>query len=263
MGLILAFNAGAINAGGFLMLHQYTSHMTGFASEFADGLALGDARLILNAAGALIAFVTGSAVTAILVNWARQHRMRPIYAPPLLLEALLLLSFGVLGGTSALFTRMTPFAVPVTVLLLSFVMGLQNAMVSKTSGGVIRTTHMTGNITDFGMELGKALYWNRQGPERDELLVRHDRLRMRRAGSLIAMFIGGGYIGALGFQHVGYVCVIPFAAILLTLAVPPLYREFTDSTGPLQLRFKGLEGWEMKTQHQRNKDTDGHPARHD
>lgn len=223
MGLLLAFNAGAINAGGFLVLHLYTSHMTGFASQFADGLVLGNARLVLNAAGAILAFVAGAAVTAVLVNWARQRRLRTVYAPPLLLEALLLLPFGVLGSASTL-SWMTPFALPITVLLLSFVMGLQNAVVSKTSGGSIRTTHMTGNITDFGMELGKLLYWNR----RDLALarpVRHDRSRLRNAGSLIGMFVIGGSVGALGFKYVGYVCVVPFAALLLALAAPPLYRE--------------------------------------
>ena len=42
LGLFLAFNAGAINAGGFLAVSQYTSHMTGLVSEMADHLALGD-----------------------------------------------------------------------------------------------------------------------------------------------------------------------------------------------------------------------------
>jgi uncharacterized membrane protein YoaK (UPF0700 family) len=50
--------------------------------------------------------------------------------------------------------------VPLTVLLLSFMMGLQNAG-SKTSGGSTRTTHMTGNFTDLGMELGKMFFWKR------------------------------------------------------------------------------------------------------
>jgi hypothetical protein len=45
--------------------------------------------------------------------------------------------------------------------LLAFTMGLQNAVVSKISASQIRTTHMTGVITDLGIELGKLLYWNR------------------------------------------------------------------------------------------------------
>ena len=36
LGLLLAFNAGAINAGGFLVVQMYTSHMSGFLSLLAD-----------------------------------------------------------------------------------------------------------------------------------------------------------------------------------------------------------------------------------
>jgi hypothetical protein len=48
---VLAFNAGAINAGGFLVLHLYTSHMTGFASQLLDGMARRNATLSLKGAG--------------------------------------------------------------------------------------------------------------------------------------------------------------------------------------------------------------------
>jgi uncharacterized membrane protein YoaK (UPF0700 family) len=38
LGLALAFVAGAINAGGFLAVPQYTSHMTGIGSALADSV---------------------------------------------------------------------------------------------------------------------------------------------------------------------------------------------------------------------------------
>eukprot|EP01034_Spumella_vulgaris_P004479 gene4479-5717_t len=47
LGLLLAFNAGAINAGGFLVVGLYTSHMTGFVSVIADNLVLGQMVLVL------------------------------------------------------------------------------------------------------------------------------------------------------------------------------------------------------------------------
>ncbi|MBN8757491.1 MULTISPECIES: YoaK family protein [Variovorax] len=222
LGLLLAFNAGAVNAGGFLVLHMYTSHMTGFASQLADGMVLGNVTLLLNALGAILAFLTGAAVCAMLVNWGRQHRMHGVYALPLVLEAALMFPFGLMGAITL--TWATPFAVPLTVLLLSFIMGLQNAVASKTSGGSIRTTHMTGNITDMGIEIGKMLYWNgRARPA--ALAVRHDRARMRRAGGLVGMFVLGGAVGALGFKYVGFVCVVPLAALLLALSIPPLLRD--------------------------------------
>ena len=40
LGACLAFVAGATNAGGFLALGYYTSHMTGFLSSLADNLGL-------------------------------------------------------------------------------------------------------------------------------------------------------------------------------------------------------------------------------
>ena len=230
--MLLAFNAGAVNAGGFLVLHMYTSHMTGFASQLADGTVLGNATLVLNASGALFSFIAGAAVCAILVNWARQHRFHSVYALPLLLEALLMFPFGLMGAITL--TWRTPFAVPLTVLLLSFIMGLQNAVASKTSAGAIRTTHMTGNITDLGIELGKMLYWNGKPATAGSPLVRHNAQRMRTVGALIAMFVLGGLAGAYGFKHVGFVCVIPLAAVLLVLSVPPLRRDLPRSKLLLQ-----------------------------
>jgi uncharacterized membrane protein YoaK (UPF0700 family) len=224
LGLLLAFNAGAVNAGGFLVLHMYTSHMTGFASQLADGMVLGNVTLLLNALGAILAFVTGAAVCAVLVNWGRQHRLHGVYALPLVLEAALMFPFGLMGAITL--TWATPFAVPLTVLLLSFIMGLQNAVASKTSGGSIRTTHMTGNITDMGIELGKMLYWNRRTALLPmQVAVRHDRSRLRRAAGLVGMFVAGGAVGALGFKYVGFICVVPLAALLLALSIPPLLRD--------------------------------------
>ena len=47
LGFALAFVAGAINAGGFLAVQQYTSHMTGIVSSMADSLVLGAYDVVL------------------------------------------------------------------------------------------------------------------------------------------------------------------------------------------------------------------------
>jgi len=224
LGLLLAFTAGAVNAGGFLVLHMYTSHMTGFDSQVADGLVLGNARLVGTAVGAIVAFALGSAVCAVLVNWSRAHQLHGVYALPLMLESVLLLVFGFAGSLTL--GWQTSFTAPLTVLLLSFIMGLQNAVGSKTSGGSVRTTHMTGNITDFGMELGKWFYFRARATSIPSAttLARH-RMRLRVTGGLVSMFVLGGLVGALGFKFVGFVCVVPLAALLLTLSTPPLLRD--------------------------------------
>ena len=220
LGVVLACVAGATNAGGFLAVGQYTSHMTGFVSLLADNLVLGNTALVLSACGALLAFLCGAAATSLLVNWARHHRLRSSYALPLLLEAALMLLFGVLGA--AMLAWPTPFAVPLAVLLLSFIMGLQNATVTKMSSSQIRTTHMTGVITDLGMELGRALYWNRHGSP-PEHRVHANHVRLRLFAGLLSMFLLGGIAGALGFRHLGFVFVVPLAVVLCLLSLPPLW----------------------------------------
>jgi uncharacterized membrane protein YoaK (UPF0700 family) len=221
LGGLLAFNAGAINAGGFLVVGMYTSHMTGFASMLADNLILGNVGLLLGALGTLLAFTAGAATTAVQVNWARQHHLRSEYALPLLLEAGLLLVFGLLGAT---LNRQTPFAVPLTVLVLAYTMGLQNAVVSKISASQIRTTHMTGVITDLGIELGKVFYWNRtQTPTASH--VRANRIKLKLYSMLLASFMGGGLVGAAGFKYLGFIWVLPLATILLLLSLPPLNAD--------------------------------------
>jgi uncharacterized membrane protein YoaK (UPF0700 family) len=221
LGGLLAFNAGAINAGGFLVVGMYTSHMTGFASMLADNLILGNVGLLLGALGTLLAFIAGAATTAVQVNWARQHHLRSEYALPLLLEAGLLLVFGLLGAT---LNRQTPFAVPLTVLVLAYTMGLQNAVVSKISASQIRTTHMTGVITDLGIELGKIFYWNRNQTPAD-FQVRANRIKLRLYSMLLATFMAGGLVGAAGFKFLGFIWVLPMATILLLLSLPPLYAD--------------------------------------
>jgi uncharacterized membrane protein YoaK (UPF0700 family) len=205
--------------------------MSGFMSQLADGMVLGNSAMVLTALGAILAFTTGAATTAMLVNFARRHHLRSIYALPLLLEALLLLPFGVMGA--ATLNWHTPFYVPATVLLLSFMMGLQNAVGSKTSGGSIRTTHMTGNITDLGMELGKVLYWNgRKTPATAR--IHGDWSRIRLAGGLLLAFLVGGASGAAGFQTVGFVFVLPFAVLLFLLAWLPTQGDLARLRGPMR-----------------------------
>ena len=73
LGRWLAFVAGAANAGGFLAMGQYTSHMSGVVASLSDNLALGQIVLVLTGLSALLAFLTGAATSAVLINWGRRH----------------------------------------------------------------------------------------------------------------------------------------------------------------------------------------------
>lgn len=218
----LAFIAGAINAGGLLAVHQYTSHMSGVMAAIADNLVLGSTSLVLDGIAAVLAFIAGSATTAILVNWGRRRALHSQFALPLLLEASLLLGFGLLG--SRMQGQHWSF-ISVTVSLLCYVMGLQNAMITKFSHYEIRTTHVTGMITDIGIELGKLLYWNGPSGPSAHPPVMANRSKIRLLLVLISMFMLGGLAGALGFKYLGYIATVPLAALLIALAGVPVLDD--------------------------------------
>jgi len=222
LGRWLAFIAGAANAGGFLAVGQYTSHMSGIVSALADNFAVGDFGLIVAGLSSLAAFMTGAATSAIMINWGRRRRAQSEYALPLMLEAVLLLCFGLLG--SNLENNRFLF-VPATVGLLCYVMGLQNAIITKISKAEIRTTHMTGIVTDIGIEIGKLFYWNVSESGPGITAVKADRSRLRLLASLLGMFFIGGLAGALGFKYVGFISTLPLSAMLVVLAVVPLMDD--------------------------------------
>jgi uncharacterized membrane protein YoaK (UPF0700 family) len=223
LGCTLAFVAGAVNAGGFFAVGQYTSHMSGIVSTMADELATGNLALVLAGLSSLISFLSGAATSAVLINWGRRRETRSRYAIPLMFEAILLLCFGMLGAN---LEHERLLYVPLTVDLLCFVMGLQNAMVTKISRAEIRTTHVTGLVTDIGIELGKLLYWN--GKAAGEPVVA-DRARLSLLTALFGMFFFGALAGAFGFTHIGFVVTVPLACLLVLLAIVPIIDDLTEA----------------------------------
>ncbi len=225
LGYTLTFVAGATNAGGFLAVAQYTSHMTGIVSAMADHVALAEYTLALGGAGALLSFLTGAACSALLVNFARGRQLQSEYALPLLLEAALLLVFGLLGARLALIDTLR---VPLAVLLLCFIMGLQNAVISKLSRAEIRTTHVTGMATDLGIELGKLAYRNGAAAAgRPKVMA--DRSRLWVLGLMLLCFFGGGVVGAVGFKHIGFASTLPLALALVLLAGIPAADDLAEA----------------------------------
>lgn len=210
LGLWLAFIAGAMNAGGFLIVGRYTSHMTGIASSVGDALAVGSVQAIIAAMVLLGSFIGGATSTAMLVNLMRDRKPDYQYSAVLMLESALLLLFIAV----VLLTKPLP---PLLFLsaLLCFLMGLQNAMITKISGAIIRTTHITGLATDIGIELGRTLYRRLSGNHQMQLHPEKSTL----FASLMAAFIFGGIVGATAIMQLGVMSLLPLTLLLAGLSI--------------------------------------------
>lgn len=218
IGVILTLVAGALNAGGFLAIGQYTSHMTGMVSAFADQVAIRNFAFAGIAAISWLAFVSGAATTALLVNYLRRAKVDNVYAVPLLIEATLILIFGAFGGA---LQKHEFVDVSFAVITLCFTMGLQNALITKISRAEIRTTHVTGLSTDMGIEIGKLVYWNRKKGDEEQVAVTANLRKLRVHAILIGSFLLGAMAGALGFRFAGFISTVPLAIALAAISIAP------------------------------------------
>lgn len=208
LATLLATIAGAANAGGFIALGEYASHMTGYLSQTADGIALGKIGMALQALGAIAAFLGGAAFATLLMAWARLTRPHLAVAAPLAAQGAVFLLIAALGAADApVWAELYPLCV---------VMGLQNATITKISGAVIRTTHATGMVTDLGIEIGRMAAHARLGPG----VKRPDRRKARLFARILLSFLAGGIVGAFGYGWAGAAFSAPLGLLALAPALP-------------------------------------------
>ncbi|HET6306028.1 MAG TPA: YoaK family protein [Rhodopila sp.] len=209
----LAAIAGALNAIGFFKVGLYASHMTGNISTLADHLALGDLVPAVTYLGVIGAFIAGAAVSTLLANEGQRRGVPGVHSLSLLAEAVLL---GLLAGADAWLPEVHQTAL--FIFGMSFLMGLQNAIVTRVSDARIRTTHVTGMVTDIGIEVGSLIDVARRRRGRAETRVNLERLALH--GPMVAAFFSGSILGVLAYRLAGPLALAAAALGLAALALP-------------------------------------------
>jgi uncharacterized membrane protein YoaK (UPF0700 family) len=251
LALVLPFVAGAVNASGFFIVGTYTSHVTGSVARVGDELAQGHTAGALQAGMLVLAFFMGTALATALVERARRVG-RAHYVGALMTESLMLLVVTLLGVTEP---KHIPFLQVLTTALLCAAMGMQNALVTKLSGAVVRTTHLTGIVTDLGIESVRVWQWlrtNTPGAPLARKLARLHRVpelrRLRLHLAIFSSFLGGAFIGPLLYLRQGFASMLLPVTVLLGLVIfdsviglrstgLPFERQpSTDAPGPPEPR---------------------------
>ncbi|MCG2572144.1 DUF1275 domain-containing protein [Acinetobacter sp. ME22] len=143
----LAFNAGMMNALGLLSIwHQTVSHMTGNVSMLAIAILHGQSMQAIYGICVITSFVLGSLYSGYILG-SSHFQLGRRYGIPLSLSALCIF----------LCWLLIPYYPRYALLWACVAMGMQNAMVSHYKGAIIRTTHLTGLLTDLGLNLGYLL----------------------------------------------------------------------------------------------------------
>lgn len=218
LACILAAIAGALNTAAFHAVGFFSANMTGNVSSLSDHVAHGDWWLSAFYLSIVIAFVFGASVSTLLINAGRRRNIRSIYAIGILLEAILM---ALLGAVEIFIPSLERG--PVLILGLGFLMGIQNAVVTRISDARIRTTHVSGMSTDIGIELSMLLDIARGHELAEEAENYSNKLRLHT--QTVLSFLGGGVVGVVIYQIIGTRLLLAMAAVLFILAAHAILRS--------------------------------------
>lgn len=194
---LLSFQAGYLNAFGFLACGRYISHVTGFGTQIGVAMANHNLAFAIELLGIPLTFILGSFTGGILTSAKIERGLKPRFdivtaLIPVLIFALLLFGESNLFGV---FGEPLVFARDFLLLfMLSFACGMQNGCFAVLTKGQIRTTHLTGISTDMGTDLARMWFGNLKGKEL-ELTRRTNYSRVVTflsftVGSILSVIVG-------------------------------------------------------------------------
>ena len=198
----LSWVAGYTNVITLVAAGQTVSHQTGNTTHLGEQLGhalLGGDQAMAEAAyfAALVAaFGVGAFASGLITDAARRAGRRSPFALPLTVEVLLLAIVAILmrhGGPATAIT-----------LVAALAMGLQNATITRISGAVVRTTHLTGVVTDLGLELSTlaaGLFDNRGRRAWRTTLRQPGVRRALLLAAIVASFLAGAIGGTVAFER--------------------------------------------------------------
>lgn len=260
LAVSLSWIGGYTNVITLLFCGITSSHMTGNVTHLGQAFSATNYQGALYFGWVIICFVLGAALSGALVELAQWHNLRSRYSLPLACEAILLSIFS-LGvnwhlwrGPGAAMSRATLYWMTGAAALA---MGLQNATITKISGAVVRTTHLTGVTTDFGLEGAQLLMWfiqktrNKVGLERAGRVVRLSQRHpsLQRLGVLAGIFwsfLFGVMVGAIVERKALWLAMIPPILFLSFIVIreyllPIAEVEQMDMLGDPELKGFGID----------------------
>jgi uncharacterized membrane protein YoaK (UPF0700 family) len=207
----LAAVAGFVDAVGFIVLRGlFTAHQSGNAAQVGVRVGHGDFGAALPLLVAIALFVLGAGLGG-TIEGLSSRRGGARVAPTLALQAGLVAAFMVYGEARVGSGRVVDHSLGefyVLAALAILAMGLQATSIRRVGGQSIRTTYISGVLTD----LGRGLV---------------ERVRDRDAGTavgllagIVALYLAGAILGSVLQARLGlWALALPLATLLAAAAV--------------------------------------------
>lgn len=238
LAITLAWVAGYTNIVALLTCGHVTSHVSGTTSDVGRGVATGSWGLAGFSLWLLMTFFLGAALSGLATEFGRRRNWESIYVLPMAIEALLLALFAV--GVELHEFGTTERGLPLYLMtgVASLAMGLQNATITRISNGVVRTTHVTGVLTDLGLETAQFLLWlkdrRRNVPPGSVRALVHSAqhhptaMRLFLLLSIVGSFALGAGLGTGAYQFVPRLAMIPPVLFLAWIIYQDVKRPIAE-----------------------------------
>lgn len=147
---MLCFLGGLINTVSIVKYSYTVSHFTGHISKAAINLGQGNILEVFKIFTIVVAFIFGSTISGYLVD-GREFNLKRRYGYSMFILGSGLLFFYVIAKDTWIFFYYLPFMI-----------GVQNGLFISYKGVVVRTSHISGSLTDTGVFIGHCLKGKKQ-----------------------------------------------------------------------------------------------------
>jgi uncharacterized membrane protein YoaK (UPF0700 family) len=202
-----AFVAGGVNVAGVIAFLAFTSNITGHVANLAKNIAALDFDGVALFFGWLMLFFAGAFLSSFIINSFKHKSNYQAHAIPIVIEVCILIFVAVYGNH---YYQETDSEREVVIGCILFSMGLQNGVVSIISGGLIKSTHLTGLITDLGAEVAEWIH-----PRVEKKAEIKNKIYIR--STILSFYILGGLAAGYFFNLYEFKVFYFVPVILLTI----------------------------------------------
>ncbi|WP_214071349.1 YoaK family protein [Mucilaginibacter sp. dw_454] len=209
-----AMVSGMTNVVGLMAFLAFSSNITGHVANLSKHIVEQNFNQILLFLIWLFMFFAGAFLSNFIVKSLEDKSYYRAHSIPVIIEIVVLLFVAIYGNN---FYRETQREREVVIAVLLFSMGLQNSLVSIISGGLIKSSHLTGLFTDLG---GEVAEWIHPKTEKTEVVRNKIFIRL----TVLSFYILGGIIGGYFFNLYEFAIFYCVPLILLTI----LYYDVSE-----------------------------------
>ncbi|MES2279565.1 MAG: YoaK family protein [Bacteroidota bacterium] len=202
-----AFVSGVTNVAGVVAFLAFTSNITGHVANLAKHVVEQNFKEIIVFFVWLMLFMAGAFISNFIIKSLQDSSRYRAHAVPMILEIVILFAVAVYGYHFYDDSMLEREAIIGAIL---FAMGLQNSLVSNISGGLIKTSHLTGLFTDLGSDLAD---WLHPRTEASEVVKNKIIIRL----TILSFYFIGGVAGGYFFDLYDFRIFYFIPLVLLTI----------------------------------------------